>query len=1131
MPWQIVQSQNGGDLEANILVVHAAALPTNEVLFFGGSEHSFDRFKDWKGGIDFLKTQRFRVSDNRIFNINNSPNTDLFCCGHAFLGDGRLLVGGGTRDWPLSFYGNPPPEHAHHDPLFNQDGNEQNPHEALNHWDGERACWIYQHWQRRWVRVRDMAFEPIEGMPGHQLGGGRWYPTLITLADGRVIAFAGHPSHEHIPHEHENPEIYSAGKDTWEIDANRRTDFSYRNYPRGHVMPDGRIFFASPLSGLGTGFYTPEDGSFDGVGNLPAAKRDEGITEHFFNSVLLPLLPERNYEAHVLAVGWTGDAVRIKPADGSWQSAGQRDWQGTAPARRNSCSVLLPTGQVVVVGGVRPTEVEDDGQTVLRERDSGAVHRAEVYTPPFNVATGADETEEWQTDLEEEQAQVTRNYHSVALLLSNGSVLTAGSNFNASTGHPDDFAEKRVEIYQPWYFSNADRPEIGDAPSSISYGDVLTINSPDAGSIARVAITRLGSVTHAFDADQRYVGLNIRDQSGNSIIADSPPNGNIAPPGYYMLWLIGNNGLPCQQARFVKLGHQGMFLVFNRSTISSHDVESMQLAGQTVINEVLQVVMTATQPNDYVGPELIATLDHQGGDAASTVDISFQLSGVDFDIGQDEGDTAQRIVLTYSMRITSTEVFDTFDEFRNLHIHAISETRGASGDIRLHKQPNPFMLNGEEFWLSTDLRVFKVVAGLQAPFQPFPVISGGFNPYAFLEALLDQFNTLAGGAGTHPFDTIAEEQDRAKLELSRSVRFGVGGPLHPVWNFAIARVRYRSVSTQAPDVRVMFRMFNTVGTALEFDTSTTYRRDGNDAQATQLIGRDGKVILSIPYFGTPRVNTATTSMREQPDPLNLKTLEPTGGSEGHTYFGAVLDFNQTVPRIPLYPENDGPFDQDEMLSIQELMRGYHQCLVSEIHFGDDLIPPRSTPGTSDKLSQRNIWIEETPNPGISVDSRTLMTPCELQATRTSTGSSLAAAEQNLGGFDELLLRWNNLPRDSRASIYLPSVEVDDIIDANAIEYGAPVLTKIDEHTIEFTLGDVTFLPVPRSEDRTIPGLVTIALPEGIVAGQRFRVEAHQYSDMGRPRNPPRFMVGSFEIDIPVLKSAEVISGLIRRLSV
>ena len=72
-----------------------------------------------------------------------------------------------------------------------------------------------------------------------------------------------------------------------------------------------------------------------------------------------------------------------------------------------------------------------------------------------------------------------------------------------------------------------------------------------------------------------------------------------------MLWIVNQNGVPCRQARFVKVGHQGLFIVLNRSTISIHDVESMLAGGQTVILNAVQVIFTGAQPNDYVGPEVV----------------------------------------------------------------------------------------------------------------------------------------------------------------------------------------------------------------------------------------------------------------------------------------------------------------------------------------------------------------------------------------------------------------------------------------------------------------------------------------------------------------------------------------------
>jgi hypothetical protein len=1107
MPWDIVVDGEGNARQAAILAVHAALLPSAQVVLFGGSEHSFDRFSDFKGGIPLLKAQLFHLSSETLTNIAQSPNTDLFCCGHAFLGDGRLIAAGGTREWPISFYEGEAPE---------------NPHEEMAHWDGERACWIYNHWQGRWVRVRDLAFEPIAGDPDYQQGGGRWYPTLVTLANGSVIAFAGHPNHEHTVHEHINPEIYSAGKDAWEVHADRVLNFRYSVYPRGHLIPDGRIFFVSPNQDDDCGIYDPASGDFAAITGLPADKNDS-ISERDFNTVLLPLLPGDNYRAHVLAAGWSGEAIRVTVDDGAWMQAGSRAWDGaTPPRRRNGCAVLLPTGQVALVGGVELTDVDGD----MRELDSGAILRAEIYTPGIDWPSGdygGFSSEQWETDSSDEAAAVPRNYHSVALLLPDGRILTAGSNFNAGTGHPDVQAEKRIEIYRPWYFDADDRPQITDSPASVTYDQVFTIETPDAARVERVAMLRLGSVTHGFDADQRYVGLTIVNRGSSTVTVESPPSGAIAPPGYYMLWIVDDDGLPCQAAPFVKLGHQGMFFVLDRSSISVHDVESKLETGPAVFSRAFYVVLDGVAPNDYVGVTLTLTLDTGVGDPASELGITAPPVEVLYDVGQAEGDTAQRITLVYSLRFQDDDVFSTFDELRQIHLRAESGAAETRAVITLHKQPNPYMSDGDSFWLSTDLRVFRVVEGEFG--YPLPVYLPGTDPLFYLQTLLESY--MAPHQGIHPFDLLSEDQEVCKLELARSISSGFF-PLFDiskrVFNFAVARVRYRSLATEATDVRVFFRLFNTVGTALEFDTDKAYRRSGNGPMATPRIGRDGKEILSIPYFGSPRVDATDVSMDTQDDPINRKTLQPTGSEESETYFGCWLDFNQTEPRYPLYPTTDGPFD-GELKSLQELTRGYHQCLVAEIHFGTDLIPLRATPTTSDKLAQRNLWIEEAPNPGATAQSRVVLATCEVQSTRQPLTPSAS------GALDELMIRWNNLPRSSRVTLFMPALDASEIVEASAQRRGGPALRQLDAHTVELLFGDVSYVPIPRIAARTIPGLLRIELPEGIKKGQLFWIQMHQFTDFGRPRNAPRELIASFQLDIPVRTSAEVLPRLIQRYSV
>jgi hypothetical protein len=138
---------------------------------------------------------------------------------------------------------------------------------------------------------------------------------------------------------------------------------------------------------------------------------------------------------------------------------------------------------------------------------------------------------------------VPRLYHSVALLLPDATVWVAGGNPTRGTYEPS------VEIYSPAYLFNLDgtpatRPAITTVtPSAIGYGTSFQVQTPDAANIASVVLMKDGAVTHAFNMDQRLVGLTFTAGAG-ALTVTGPPNGNVAPPGYYMLFLINNAGVP-----------------------------------------------------------------------------------------------------------------------------------------------------------------------------------------------------------------------------------------------------------------------------------------------------------------------------------------------------------------------------------------------------------------------------------------------------------------------------------------------------------------------------------------------------------------------------------------------------------
>jgi len=185
------------------------------------------------------------------------------------------------------------------------------------------------------------------------------------------------------------------------------------------------------------------------------------------------------------------------------------------------------------------------GGSLNDEDTTTASLNADLYDPATNTFSSAGAN------------SYARLYHSVSLLLPDGTVWLAGGNPQRGT------YEQNMEIYQPPYLFTKDssgnpipatRPSISSSPASVSYGNSFTVQTPDAANIASVALIRNGAATHAFDMDQRFVGLSFTANSG-ALTVTAPPNGNIAPPGFYMLFLVDSSGVP-SVARFVQLGAQ-----------------------------------------------------------------------------------------------------------------------------------------------------------------------------------------------------------------------------------------------------------------------------------------------------------------------------------------------------------------------------------------------------------------------------------------------------------------------------------------------------------------------------------------------------------------------------------------------
>jgi hypothetical protein len=370
--------------------------------------------------------------------------------------------------------------------------------------EGLRDTNIFNPQTRQWTLVAPMTYP-------------RWYPTATTLGDGRVLVTAGESTCGGC--DVEVPEIYNPQTNTWTQLNSARLALPY--YPHMFLLPDGRVLASSTsehpiltqVLDIPTQTWTVVDpGVFDGgsaVMYLPGRIMKSGTSANPDD----PSVPSRE-QTFVI------DMTSPTPA-----------WQETAPMvfpRTYHTLTLLPDGNVLATGG---------GITTDAVAASGAVQPAELWSPT---------TRTWSTMA---SLQGARLYHSMALLMPDARVLIAGGGRFFGQADPTD--RLNGQMYSPPYLFKGARPTITSAPATTTWGAHMTVQTPDASRIASVSFIRLGSVTHAFNMDQRYLPLSFT-LAGGTLDVQAPANANLAPPGYYMLFILDGNGVP-SVASIVKL--------------------------------------------------------------------------------------------------------------------------------------------------------------------------------------------------------------------------------------------------------------------------------------------------------------------------------------------------------------------------------------------------------------------------------------------------------------------------------------------------------------------------------------------------------------------------------------------------
>jgi hypothetical protein len=295
------------------------------------------------------------------------------------------------------------------------------------------------------------------------------------------------------------------GSGTWRDLTNAQ--LSLPLYPAMHLLPNGKVAVVGPnqttryLDTTGTGSWTTGP-------NRTFGSRSYG------SSAL--------YAAGKVLIAGGGDPPTAT-AEVIDFNAATPAWRAVAPmsiARRQTNLTVLADGKVLMTGGSSAPGFNEP---------TGAVLYAEMWDPA---------TEAWTTMA---GYQRYRGYHSTAVLLPDGRLLSAGGD-----------NEPNMEIFSPPYLFKGPRPTIGSAPASVTYGQTFAVATPEAANIARVNWIRLSSVTHAVNMDQRLNVLTFTRGTG-SLNVTAPANANLAPPGHYMLFLVDGNGVP-SVAKIVRIG-------------------------------------------------------------------------------------------------------------------------------------------------------------------------------------------------------------------------------------------------------------------------------------------------------------------------------------------------------------------------------------------------------------------------------------------------------------------------------------------------------------------------------------------------------------------------------------------------
>ncbi|MGW3105891.1 galactose oxidase-like domain-containing protein [Streptomyces sp. NPDC001100] len=359
----------------------------------------------------------------------------------------------------------------------------------------------------------------------------RWYPTLVGLDDGRVLAVSGLDDVGVI--DQGDNEIYDPKTKKWTPGPKRY----FPTYPALFLTKGGKLFYPASNAGYGPADKGREPGIWDLKTNkftTVAGLRDPDETETS-SSLLLP--PAQDQKVMILGGGGVGESKKSTPrtavVDLKQDSPVFKDGPNLPQGTRYLNSVIMPDDSVFTT----------NGSSDYRGRSASNIFKAQFYDPKGNAFREA------------AAPMVGRNYHSEALLLPDGRVVTFGSDplfddqANTKLGH----FEQRMEIFTPpaLHKNGSNRPVLQDGPETLDRHHRATFRTDHPDRVVKARLMRPSSVTHTTDVEQRSIELGLV-KDGKSVTVDVPNDRALVPPGWYMLFVTDAQGTP-SEAKWIQV--------------------------------------------------------------------------------------------------------------------------------------------------------------------------------------------------------------------------------------------------------------------------------------------------------------------------------------------------------------------------------------------------------------------------------------------------------------------------------------------------------------------------------------------------------------------------------------------------